>query len=219
VTFVRSGDAAALPARTVLDGWEAAVAVSGLPSERLEGAGERPRLQAGPPPPTGALAEEELFDLYLVERRTRAEVREALDRATPADHRITDLVDVWVRAPSPAACVVAADYRVELEAGGGDGPELLRTAVRDLLASDRLIRHRDRAGRPSPFDLRQLIVDVEVAGASDPTRQALAMRLRIDPQLGTGRPADVLDALREASGLSLQPAGPIVRGRLVLSGG
>jgi hypothetical protein len=45
------------------------------------------------------------------------------------------------------------------------------------------------------------------------------MRLRIDPQLGTGRPADVVEALRDASGLSLQPAGPIVRGRLVLSGG
>jgi uncharacterized protein (DUF2344 family) len=221
VTYARRAAAATSTARAALEAWESAIAASTLPIA-TEGDGARPRLQAGPPPPPGVVAEEELVDLYLAERRTRADVREALEPIAPAGVVITDLADVWIRAPSPAASVVAADYRIPL-AGIAD-PDGLARAIRQLLESEHLVRERDRAGRVTSFDLRRLIVDVWIAdqqdGQPDVTGgSTLGMRLRLDPQLGNGRPDDVLAALREASGLDLVPSAPAVRGRLELSAG
>lgn len=192
---------------------ESAIAASALPVAVGEGAHPRPRLMFGPAVPSGVVAEEELLDLFLTERRTSEVARTVLEQSAPADHSIVGIHDVWIGAPSLSASVTAADYRVELNAGI-DRHQLTR-AVEELLAVERLERERDRGGKLSHYDLRPLIDDIRIALNDD--RCAMEMRLRIDQQLGTGRPDEVLAAIRGLSGLTLEPASQIIRGRLHLS--
>jgi radical SAM-linked protein len=213
VTFRRDGAARGLPSREACALLEAGLSASGLPLLMTDGAMPRPRLVSGPPVAPPLVADEELFEFYLAIRRTRYEVRTALERIMPADHAVLDLDDVWVGAPSLSASLVAADYRVAL--GSDVDRQTLTGAVAALLSAARIERERDRGGRVSTYDLRELIDDIRVVPVSDGA--ALEMRLRIDQQRGLGRPDEVLAALHDLTGVAFRPILPIVRGRLHLS--
>jgi hypothetical protein len=63
------------------------------------------------------------------------------------------------------------------------------------------------------YDLRPLVIDVGLRDGGPPV--TLAIRTRIHPELGTGRPEEVVDALGEMIGAPLA-VGRTVRERLVL---
>ncbi len=170
-------------------GWAAILASTPLP---LAGEGSRVRVAPAAPLPLGIAGEREVVDVYLVERRTIAEVRAAVGDALPPAWRLVDLHDVWVGAPAAPAAVVAADYRVVVV---GAARWELESAVLALLAAGALPRERRREKRTTTYDLRPLVLDLRVGG-SGAGGATLAMRLRHAPD-AVGRPEEVVAALED----------------------
>ncbi len=208
--------------------WEAALAASGLPIATTDAG--RPRFALCAPLPARTAGRAELADLWLTERVAAWRVREAIDRALPAKHELVDLEDVWLGAPALAGRVTAADYLVALR-GDADAAEIARVvaAASDrLLAADRLPRERAKGGGMKTYDLRPLLISVGIAAAPEPRpvgagsdagagdRVVVRVRTRIHPELGSGRPEEVIAALAEEAGTRLE-AVETIRERLVLA--
>ena len=155
-------------------------------------------------------AERELIDVVLVERWPAWRVREALEGRLPEGWRLVELLDVWLAGPPLAGRVAAADYRIEI-AGSVDASALGGVAA-ELLAADRLPRDRARGAATVTYDLRPLLIDV---GVEPGPPVIVTTRTRFHPELGTGRPEEVLAALADRLGGELTAAS-IVRERLIL---
>jgi hypothetical protein len=150
-------------------------------------------------------------EVFLAERVPIWRMREALEGRLPAGWGLVDLFDVWVGGPPLAGRVVGADYRVELAAAADPGA--LATAARALLQARELPRVRQKGEGSVAYDLRPLLADVAIDGSGGP---ALHVRTRIHPELGTGRPEEVIAALGDRLGRPLQVT-VIVRERLILA--
>lgn len=150
------------------------------------------------------------MDIVLVERWPAWRVREALEGRLPGGWRLVELLDVWLAGPPLAGRVAAADYRIEI-AGSADAWGLGRAAA-DILVVDRLPRERVKGSGTVPYDLRPLLIDLAV----EPGPPVIVKtRTRFHPELGTGRPEEVLAALADRLGGELE-ARSIVRERLIL---
>jgi radical SAM-linked protein len=210
LVVARDVDAPPATQREIADAWTATIETAGLPLARTEGDRPRPRISFGAPLPAGMAAEGELIDVVLVERWPAWRVREALADRLPAGWRIVELVDVWLAGPPLAGRVAAADYRIEI-AGPIDAATLARAAT-ELLDAEHLPRERAKGDATVTYDLRPLLIAIEI-GEGPPV--ILRTRTRFHPELGTGRPEEVLAALGDRIGRSLE-AGSITRERLLL---
>ncbi len=202
-----------MPQREVADAWATAVEASGLPAVPGPSDPPRPRLSFGAPLPIGMTADAELIDLVLAERWPRWRVWEALEPVLPVGWRLIDLSDVWLGGPALAGLVAAADYRIDLEGGDGVAAAEVAEAGRALLAATALPRQREKGGGSVDYDLRPLLVSIDVAANGSPV--VVRTRTRIHPSLGTGRPEEVVAALADRLSRPLV-ATSIVRERLVL---
>jgi radical SAM-linked protein len=211
LVLARSADAPRLAGRDLSDAWESALEASGLPVHRPAGK-SRGRVAFGAPLQVGIAAERELAEVFLSERVPLWQVREALEARAPDGWRLVDLFDVWVGGPPLAGRVVGADYRIEL-----DVPidAELAAAARGLLESRELPRVRQKGEATVAYDLRPLLADVTVDGSGD--RASLRVRVRIHPELGTGRPEEVVAALADRLGRDIDVRS-IIRERVILSG-
>lgn len=211
LVVARAADAPDVGQREVAEAWTAALEASGLSLAGAEGARSRARLSFGAPLPVGMVAERELIDIVLVERWPVWRVRDAVAGHLPEGWRLVDLFDVWLAGPPLAGQVVAADYRIDLE--GSPDAVILERAVGEMLAADVLPRERRKGERTVAYDLRPLLIDLATEPGSPPT---VRTRTRFHPELGTGRPEEVLAALADRAGTTLT-ARSIVRERLVLA--
>ncbi len=212
----------AVPAPAAAGGVAGAGAARSLPwllsSAGLPVAGEgagRGRVVPAAPLPVGVAGEREVVDLYLAECLPAGAVRAGVVAALPVGMSLLDLHDVWVGAPSAPAAVVAADYRVHL---AGPPRRVVEDAVQALLGASALPRERRREKKTIAYDLRPLILGLEIRG-SDEIGVTLAMRLRHAPE-AVGRPDEVVAALGEPPAPALP--GPLtvrslVRERIVMA--
>jgi hypothetical protein len=218
LTFARSVDAAGetLGGRDYFAVWETALVASGLPTAAADTG--RVRFTIGAPLPARTAGRAELADLWLTERVAAWSVRAALDPILPAGHELVGLDNVWIGAPALAGLVAAADYLVVL--GGHVDPGTVAAAADRLLSADRLVRERAKGGGVKMYDLRPLLISISVAarpGMGDVDKLLTArMRTRIHPELGSGRPEEVIAALAEELGKPLVST-ETIRERLVLS--
>ena len=211
LVVARTPDAPDEAQREVADRWVSAIESAGLPVAWTEGARSRPRIAFGAPLPIGMAANGELIDVVLCERWPAWRVREALLGQVPAGWRLVELLDVWLAGPPLAGRVAAADYEVVLS---GDPPlDRVGKAAAELLAAPNLPRQRVRGDATVEYDLRPLLIDVAVEGGP-PVR--VLTRTRLHPELGTGRPEEVVAALGDRAGLALE-IDTVVRERLVLA--
>jgi radical SAM-linked protein len=213
LTFRRPAAADADSPRDLVPDWLERLAANGLPLAARGGTRARPPLALGAPLPVGMAAERELADLLLAERLPAWRVREAVTAALPHGCDLVDIDDVWLGAPPLAGVIHGADYRVTLGPDGDPGPDAMRNAAASLLAQRTVPRVRQKGGREVTYDLRPLVDGVEVLGGP-PTR--LRIRVRFDPQRGSGRPDEVLGALCDRLG-SPVVAVEITRERLLLA--
>jgi radical SAM-linked protein len=195
--------------RDYIGQWEETLLASGLPVLVL--ASGRPRIALGAPLPTGCAAEAELLELWLTELRPAWAVREGIEPGLPPGHRLTVLESIWLGAPALSGQIAAADYEVRLD--GDVGAAELQAAANRTLATTTLPRDRLKGGVVKTYDLRPLIVSLEAGGAED---AAVSMRTRIHPELGTGRPDEVVAALADEVGRPL-PIVSTVRRKLLLA--
>ena len=208
----RGPEAEALSQRDVGEAWVAAVEASGLPAMPGPSDPPRPRLAFGAPLPIGMTAEAELIDLVLAERWPRWRVREALEPVLPLGWRLLDLSDVWLGGPALAGLIAAADYRITLGAEDGLAASDVTSAATTVLAASTLPRQREKGGGLVDYDLRPLVVAIDVADPGPPV--VIRVRTRFHPSLGTGRPEEVVAALGDALERPLV-ASATVRERLV----
>jgi radical SAM-linked protein len=179
----------------------------------MEAGPGRAKIVFGAPLPTGTSAERELLDLWLVEALPAWQVREAVERVMPRNHALVELENVWVGAAALSGRVVGADYLVTLSEDVDSAT--LRAAATRLCAMPTIPRERVRAANTRRYDLRPLIRGISVVDGARP--MALRIETRNVPELGSGRPDEVLAALGESAGLALE-AQAIVRERLLLAG-
>ena len=198
--------------------WEEAVRSSGLPVVTVDDEGRRPRLAFGAPAGGTLASDGDLVDLWLTRRLPIAEVRAALEGRLPADHELVGLHDVWLGEGALPARVVASDLEATVTTSGPVGR--LAEAAAAILARRSLPRERTRADRTVAYDLRPLLLDLAVEPADDTTSgpgvALVRMRVAHDPERGAGRPGEVLAALAEEAGQSIE-ARSIVRRRLLLA--
>lgn len=211
LTFSRrgAGEGETPSGRDYISLWEAALAESGLPVATNDVGRYRFALAAPLPARTSGSAE--LADLWLTERSPAWRVREGLEGVLPAGHALVALEDIWPGAPALAGRVAAADYRVTL-GGPVDEPEIAAVARR-LLSAERLPRERAKGAGVKSYDLRPLLISIDTAVEDE--RVVVRVRTRIHPELGSGRPEEVIAALSDELGTALEPI-ETVRERLVL---
>jgi len=210
LVLARSAGAADLGGRELADAWEAMLEATGLPAFVPAGRAHA-RVAFGAPLSAGLVAEAELADIVLTEFEPTWRVRECLEARLPQGWRLVDLYDVWLGAPALAGQVVAADYRIEVV---GAGVVEVAPAVTAFLASDRLPRERQKGITTVTYDLRPLVDTIELVDPGPPV--VVRVRTRFHPELGTGRPAEVVAALGDLAGNALV-VGLVVRERLILA--
>ncbi len=196
--------------RDLAAAWISAIEDAGLPLVSSESTRGRSRVSFAAPLPVGMAAERELIDVVLTERWPVWRVRDALDRRIPSGWRLVDVFDVWLAGPPLAGRVAAADYRIEL-GRQPDARELARAAS-ELMSAPRIPRERRKGDGTVSYDLRPLLSTVSVDVGPPPV---VRTRTRFDPELGTGRPEEVIGALGDLLGVSLEVRA-IVRERLLL---
>ncbi len=211
LTFSRlaAGEGETPAGREYIALWETALAESGLPVAMTDAG--RFRFALGAPLPARTTGRAELADLWLTERTPAWRVRVGLERVLPAGHALVALEDVWPGAPALAGQVAAAAYRVTL--GGSVDADTTAAAAGRLLAADRLPRERAKGGGVKTYDLRPLLTSIQTAVEEE--RVVVRIRTRIHPELGSGRPEEVIAALADECGSVLEPI-ETVRERLVL---
>jgi Uncharacterized protein conserved in bacteria (DUF2344) len=219
LTFARDPVPADEVGRAVLDAWQETLAGSGLPLAGLDiGGGGRARIVFAAPLPAAARGEAELADLWLLERRPTWAVREALADRLPGAHRWISAEDVWLGAPALAGQVVAADWHIEI-AGRGLDRDRIADAARRLIAAGTLPRTRLKGATVKRYDLRPLLADIAIEDhAARPVTDGsivMHLRTRIHPELGAGRPEEVIAALAESANLAID-IGAMTRLRLLL---
>lgn len=202
--FAREASASSITAVEEVGLWTAALGAAGIPLASGGGKTARPRLSFAAPPPTGVPCEGELLDLVLTARLSRAELRERLERACPAGHRIVDLFDVWLGEPSIAARLGAADYRIVV---GGASPDELGAAARALVSAGSLPRRRSKGeGRTVDYDLRPLVLGLAAVPDPSPTsdQATFRARLRLAQDGPSGRTEELVLALADQAGRELR---------------
>jgi len=194
--------------------WEAALENTGLPMASTDAG--RIRFALGAPLPARTAGRAELADLWLTERIAVWRIRDAIEPVLPAGHRLVALEDIWLGAPALAGRVAAADYRVTLATA--TDPATIEAAAQRLLAAREIPRDRVKGGAVKTYDLRPLLssIVVEMAVAEADAPLFLLVRTRIHPELGSGRPEDVVAALADELGTPLDVA-ETIRERLVLA--
>jgi radical SAM-linked protein len=193
-------------------GWEVALVDSGLPLAGLDLPRPRPRFALAAPLAAAIPGEAELLDVFLVERLPAWRVREALAGSLPVGWRLVEAYDVWLGEAALPGRVTASVYRARL-AGPDAGAARLGAAAAALLDATTLIRERRKGEGSVRYDLRPFLGGLEVEDSGDEV--VLRMILRHDPEKGVGRPDEVLAALGEAVGTTLEPV-ELVRERLEL---
>lgn len=211
LVLARDPAAPPLGGRELIEAWDATLEASGLPLHRPAGR-PRARIAFAAPLPLGIGAEHELAELFLAERVPVWRLREALQGRLPVGWELLDAFDVWVGGPPLAGRVTGAQYRVTL---GVDVPApMLVQACEALLAATTLPRTRQKRDALVPYDLRPLLWSLNVADSGPPTM--LRIRTRTHPELGSGRPEEVIAALGERV-RQVFDATSIVRERIILA--
>ena len=215
ITFAREAatDAEVPNGRVYAAIWEAALLESGLPVATSESG--RPRFALGALLPAGVEGGAELAETWLTERLAAWRVRAGLEAVVPSGHELRSLEDIWLGAPPLPARVSGADYVVVLRQA--PQREALEGAAARLLAAPTIPRERVKGTATKTFDLRRLLIDIRMDDADGTARSPrLRIRTRVHPEVGSGRPDDVLGALADDLGVELMAAS-VVRERLLLA--
>ncbi len=223
IVFRRDEDARFLAHLDAMKQWERALRRAGVPVAQTEGYSPRPRVVFAAPLPLGMLAEAEIVDMVLSERLTVFDLRRRLQENLPHGFALVDLYDVWLHAPSVASQLTGATYRIDLAAPVDVSvtSTALQGALDRLLAAERLDRRRQKEKKVVAYDLRPLIVTLDVVtwdatGGAGSGAGTVRVTLRHSQDEGTGRPDEIVAAISEAIPAELAVV-QAVRERLILA--
>lgn len=171
--------------------WERLLRRARMPLAYSLGFNPQPRMQFASALPVGYTSNGEVVDLLLAERVEPVVFLEAVRAAAPKGLCSHEAIEVPERDPAPQSTMHTAHYYVTLRTSTTE--PALRDALTALLASASVPRERIKKGKLAAYDLRPLILSVEMESADD-GGFALQMALRCGPN-GAGRPEEVIRSL------------------------
>jgi radical SAM-linked protein len=157
-----------------------------LPLAYSQGFNPRPRLHLAAALPLGFTSGGEIAEIWLAEGLGLDDIREQLQAASPPGIELLDLAAVEPGAPKLPNLVAAAEYEITLLHPVTD----LGQRLEQVLSATHLERRR----RGKAYDLRPLILELQILPGKEPDRPRLRMRLAALPG-ATGRPEEVLSVL------------------------
>jgi radical SAM-linked protein len=166
--------------------WERLARRAELPLAYTQGFSPHPRINLASALPLGFTGEAEVVELWLTEAWPPEQVAAALRAAAPPGMLIERVQAIDEKAPTLQTVLEASDFEITLL----EQVEGLEARVAALLEAESLPRER----RGKAYDLRGLILGVEVLGKDEQGRQRLMTRLRAR-EGATGRPEELLAAL------------------------
>lgn len=155
-----------------------------IPMAYSSGFNPHPRISYASPSPTSASSEAEYVELGLSEVCDPAKVVAAMNEVLPQGFEMLDAADAVKE--SLGELLQASDWEITLVEAD---PQVLRSAVAELLSRNELTVERMTKRGMRTFDVRSAIITLEV---SDDVR--LLLRSKIETPLV--RPDDVVNALR-----------------------
>ncbi|MCA9936144.1 MAG: DUF2344 domain-containing protein [Ardenticatenaceae bacterium] len=158
-----------------------------MPITYTQGFNRRPRLAMATALPLGYTSECELADIWLDERMEPDAARTQMMSRMAPGIEIVHVEEVPTNDPSLQSITTETTYVVTL-LDAVDTDEL-RAKITALLAAETAVRVRARGKKYKEYDLRPLILDLQLPEADDET--VIVMRLCLEPSK-TGRPDEVL---------------------------
>ena len=168
--------------------WERILRRADLPVAHSQGFHPLPKITFASALTVGCTSEAELMDVVLSEPLAPSEVMRRLASTLPTGIAITSVAEAPLNAPALQAELRWAEYLVTIETR--ESQEHIEAKVR--MFTEALSVMRERRGKS--YDLRPLVLSLQVKGASGASAQ-IAMRLKADAKAGTGRPDEMLSAL------------------------
>ena len=161
-----------------------------LPLVYSQGFTPRPKIALASALPLGYTSECERAEFWLQTEIPPKEVAAAIIKAAPPGITLhkTELPDP--QAAKLQNALSSAGFRATLL---NQHPNLVED-VKALLDAPSLPRERIRKGKKKTYDLRQLILNIEVLEPDQENRQQLSLHLKAEPG-ATGRPDEVLKEL------------------------
>jgi radical SAM-linked protein len=192
ITFATSRTLAYVSVLELGTSWERTLRRAGIPLKYSQGFNPRPRMHFAAPLPVGCGSRADLLDLTLDEPWTSEAIARALRGTMPRDLTVIDTAPVADDAPALSELLVEAAYEVWLREVT---QEEVAAAVRSTVTADALpLPKRGRRHRGKTYDLRPMILDLQVTPSAPAPWVGLKMRL--EARAGaTGRPDEVLKAL------------------------
>jgi radical SAM-linked protein len=191
VTFSRTGDLKYLSHLDLLRLWARAIRRAELPLAYSGGFTPHPRIAFAQALPTGTTTEADLMDVVLESPLQPETFTERLNAQLPAGARVLGAAEVPYSSPSLQSQLVSATYEIIAEAEVSD--QEVRATIADFLTRPVVPWLRERGGKRREFDLRAMLVDLELLGWEG-GRGRLRIRLSAG-QNASARPEDIVEAL------------------------
>jgi radical SAM-linked protein len=204
VRYAKRGKMRFASHRDVARAFERGVRRAGVPIAHSAGFTPHPKISYAGGAPTGVASEAEYLSLALTSRTDPMVVRDGLNAALPDGIEVIDIAED--AGGLPASQLVASEWQVILP---GLPPEHVAPAVHEFLALEHAEVERLTSKGMRRMDARPAVVTIDVtrAQAGD-----AALRMIVRHTVPAIRPDDVLNAIRQVSGVT--PDAPPLMTRL-----
>ncbi len=177
--------------------WERALRRADLPLLYKQGFNPQPHIQFAAPLGLGMTGRAELVDVTFSPPVELGELAERIREKLPPGALLHGLEEVDLKAKALQGLTIGADYTIVLFAEPGqiaDG--LIQARIDEFGAKSEDWRQRERGGAKYRYNLRPLIFEMRYEGYDLATEEHRIF-LRVQQRSGaTGRPDEVVDALR-----------------------
>ncbi|MEZ4771491.1 MAG: TIGR03936 family radical SAM-associated protein [Caldilineales bacterium] len=209
VTYSHQGPLRYVGHLDVVRTWERALRRAEVPMAYSEGYNPQAKLQFASGLPLGTTGRAELMDVVLNEELDPAAFVQRVSPHLPAGLAIVSVAEAPVKTKALQGLLRASEWQADVQTDL-DVDEL-DSRVRTFMESASVEATRKRKGKPVRYDLRSLVLAMQVTNPVEPGWQRLQMTLRSEPS-ATGR----VDAVLRALGLGDEVA-RIERQRLIFA--
>jgi radical SAM-linked protein len=166
--------------------WERTLRRARLPLSYSQGFKPHPRIVLASALPLGFTSQDEVVDIWLEERLPLAGIVSDLRSAAPPGLQILNCNEVEFSDPALPTQVVASEFLITFS----DSVYDLDRKVDALIKAPNL----PRTWRDKPYDLRPLILDLQLLPADGDSKQKI-LAILVAQEGATGRPEEIVRAL------------------------
>jgi len=161
-----------------------------LPLVYSQGFTPRPKINLASALPLGYTSECEQAEFWLKEEIPSKEVAAAIIKASPPGITLHQTETPNSKAPKLQNALRSASFQATMLTPQSE----LTKRVQKLLDAPTLMREKIRKGKKKVYDLRDLILEIDLLSPDEENRERLEMHLKAEPG-ATGRPDEVLNEL------------------------